>query len=34
MEIEKKLVEYVLDGEFEELPEKPVEIVKNVVVTV
>lgn len=34
METEKKLVEYVLDGKFEELPDKPVEIVKNVVLTV
>ena len=34
METERKLVEYILDGKFEELPEKPVEIVKNVVLTV
>ncbi len=34
MKTEKKLVEYVLDSKFDELPQKPIEIVKNVVLVV
>ncbi len=34
METEKRLIEYVLDSKFEELPKKPVDIVRTVVLAV
>ncbi len=34
METEKKLIEYIMDTEFEDLPNEPIDIIKTVVLTV
>lgn len=34
MELEKKLVQYVLDTKYEDLPTEPIDIIKNVILTV
>ena len=33
MELENKFVNFIMDGKYEDLPEEPIEVVKNIILT-